>query len=609
MSTDTKVRQRKARGTAGERIKTRASKRDLFGTAKTDPSAVRDRIMDELQTTSRKYESNAIQDSFNGFYGLDGENTVEEPPYNPKALGALLDRSNMLRQCIDAYVANIEATGHTLIYIGPEGQEESEASLSEKSRVEALLEQPNGDYGLKELRKRNRVDYESIGWYGTEIIRDDTDEIVAYYNLPAHTLRYTQRDTLGTDVKEVVTRRGKELTITRSKRFRRIVQDIGGKKTYFKEFGDPRSIDPKSGKVSNDLELADQATEVLMVSQYRSGYTYGVPRYIHQLPSILGSREAELTNLQFFKDNAIPALAVLISGGSATRQTIEEVEDYFREGRGREAMNRVLFLEATGDERAADDSGKMPPPKMEIKPLSAERQNDATFAEYDKANMRKTRSAFRLNPMFTGESDDMTHATASSSLVMTEAQVFGPERNEVDDTYHLKILSDPKGRPPQFWKMRSNPPRIVNPKDVIESLSEFEATGAMTPNIAIAVANEAFGLEVERITEPWGDLPFSITKDFVRDFNIQGFEDLIKERRENTDKPETEPGTSETPDQDEVDKTIKETDTIAQDSPGDDKPTAISKDQKRDEHKHVSPKSVRQRSARGAVKVRQRTRT
>ena len=542
----------RAQDSSPARRRTRPNTKEILSSKdKTEPENVRDMILRSLNESSRKYESRALADPFANSYGSSDEHAVEDPPYNPQALAALLDKSNILRQCVDAYVANIEATGHTLAYIGPEGAEESPASQQEKLRIESLLEQPNGDYDLLELRERNRRDFEIIGAMAMELIHNAQGGVDAYYNIPVHTLRLTKRDKEPTEIIELVNRSGVDVEIRRNKRFRRIVQEVAGKRVYFKEYGDPRSIDPDTGKEDASLAIEDQATVIIYSGCYRSGYSYGVPRYIHQLPSILGSREAELTNLEFFKDNAIPAMAVLISGGTATEQAIEDTEDYFRESRGRSSMNRILFIEAHGDDRAADEHGRIAPPSMQIKPLASERQNDAMFGKYDEANQKKTRSAFRLNPLFVGLSEDMTYATAAASLQMTEAQVFSPERNKVDQIFNLKILADGQGRPPAYWRMRSNPPRFVNPSDVIQSLSRFEAVGAMTPNIAIDIMNECFNKDTPKIEEPWGDLPFSVTKTLLTGNTIEGFEDLINPITPVRDDEDTEP--TDDLDQDTVD--------------------------------------------------------
>src|SRR3546814_11336195 len=61
-----------------------------------------------------------------------------------------------------------------------------------------------------------------------------------------------------------------------SKHFCRFVQvSATGQKIFFKEFGDPRSIDPKDGKV-RDLPFDEQATEIYHDMLYSPGETYGM---------------------------------------------------------------------------------------------------------------------------------------------------------------------------------------------------------------------------------------------------------------------------------------------------------------------------------------------
>lgn len=494
---------------------------------------VRDMLVRGLEESRKDYESNALQDPFSDLYADSSGSSldVERPPFNLHALAALQDRSNMLRQCIDAYVTNIEQTGWDLKYIGPEGEEDSTESQTEKVRIECLLNEPNGDYDLMELRERARRDKETIGAAAYEILRDPTGAVIAYYTMPAHSLRLTKRDKEPTDVTTIVMRGGKEVALRRKVYFRRIVQQSAGmKKVYFKEFGDPRTIDPNTGKENKALRQEAAANEIIYDPLYRSGYSYGVPRYVHVLPAILGSREAELVNLQYFQENAIPAMAVLIAGGSVSETSLEDLEDYFTNVRGRGAQNKILFIEAYGDEEAiSDKDGRIAPPKIELKALQGERPQDALFQTYDDNNRKKTRSAMRLNPLFVGESEDMTHATADASLQMTEMQVFGPERGKVDTIFNSKILADQNGRPSKYWKMVSRAPKLTNPDVLATAMTGLEAGGAMSPNKVIQIANEIFGLSLKPIEEPWGDFPFAVTTAMLnKGADIKGFEKLGK---------------------------------------------------------------------------------
>jgi len=482
--------------------------------------------------TGMKTYSKQRPDPYQGDYEPESTSGLKilQPTYNPSTLLTLPNRNNVLRQCIDAMQTNIECFGHSFEYVGPEDLEQSTEAKNELARLEMLTKMPNEEYGLIEMRKRFRSDYESIGYGAFEVARDSKNNIIAFYHVDAHTLRKTTMDEeevivetelpgVDGDIRKVKTR----------KKFRRYVQIFGEKKNWFKEYGDPRVIDPATGKVDSNMSPEDGATEIIFRDQYEAGHAYGLPRWINQLPCILGSREAELTNLHFFEDNAIPAMAILVSGGFLSEDTIEDLEAKFNGGG--DNLHKVLILEA---ESSDDDSGiegasKATAPRLDIKPLAGERQSDALFQEYDENCQNKIRGSFRFGPIFVGRSDDYTRATAQSSLDTAESQVFAPERVQIDDIFNYKLLVDEKGSPPRYWRFRSNPARIVGAEYLIETLSTMEEVGAMTPNIAIGVINSLFNLNRKPIEDTWGDYPFTLLRDMVsKDREATGIPDLAE---------------------------------------------------------------------------------
>ena len=483
----------------------------------------------------RKYASNQISDPFADMYldSSDNDFALLSPPFDYGQLMRFPNESSTLKQCVEAMVINIEGYGFSLEYTGPADQMTSAEAETEKTRIMELCAQPNPDYSLTEMRKRVRFDVEGIGDGYIEVLRDAKGRIAAFNHVPGHTIRKTTRDRELVMVDRFVVRDGKHTKIKMRQRFKRYVQQIGGKKVYFKEFGDPRQIDYTNGKAeegsSGEKAKANYATEIIEISLYNAGHNYGVPRWINQLPAIIGSRECEMTNLQFFQDNAIPAMAILVSGGALTEESARIVEEAFTSRTGRESINRVLVLEALGDEDAADIDGKIAPPKLDMKPLAGERQTDAMFSEYEEANHTKIRSSFRLPPLFLGRADDYTRATAEASLVIAEAQVFGPERNTMDDIFNQKLLLDDTGQPPKFWKFRSNPPKMVGASQIMEALSTLDEMGALTPNIAIRMTNELFNLSIAVIEDEWGDYPFPMVLALLGQQKLEGTDALAKE--------------------------------------------------------------------------------
>jgi PBSX family phage portal protein len=441
------------------------------------------------------------------------------PSYPFQTLAKLVQTSNILRQCIEAYVVNIESYGHVLEYIGKEGDEQSPEVQAEKVRLENFLSLLSPQWSLKEVRERSRWDLETVGQRFFEISRDLAGRVVMFDHLQAVTMRRTLRDREPTEVVIEAPNPADPSTMIRKtaqRYFCRYVQFVysnqAWERVFFKEFGDPRKIDPNTGEENPSLAFEDQATEVLMLSLYTPGQIYGLPRWIGQLPSILGSRESEMVNLNFFRENAIPAMAVLISGGALTQESFEVIDNYINALRGKQAMNRILVLEASGDDTSGSTDHSISAPRIDMKPMISERQQDGLFKEYDNANQAKVRSSFRLPPIFAGRAEDYTRASAFASIVTAEQQIFGPERQDFDDIMNNKILRTYR---PRYWRFKSVGVPLADPDSLSVMLTTLDSTGALTPNAVIKIANKVLDIDIKPITEEWGDYPFAAVMQYV----------------------------------------------------------------------------------------------
>ncbi len=471
------------------------------------------------QLESRQFEDPFV-DSYRDLQAI-GQYLPIQPTYNPNLIRKIPQENNILNQCIEAMVQNIEGTGHTLEYIGPmeddKTPDDQAGAEAERLRIEAFLSAPNEQYSFEELRRRFRRDKETFGYAFLEIVRDDAGIINTLYHIPAHSVRETAYDPELVDVSYKLIRGNRTEDIKRRKRFRRFVQEdaLRAKFIYFKEFGDNRIINLETGRVDNATPVSLRATEILMISDYKPGSLYGYPRWINQLPSILGSRESEVVNMEFFKDNAIPALALLVSGGCLSTDAVDAISDKFTRGRGRGRMNEILIIEATGDAEAATPTGQIPVPRLEMKPMTGERQTDALFQEYGIQCQQNIRSAFRLPPLVLGLSNDYSHATAEASMTVCESQVFAPERQDFDELVNKQLIGDGTNAP-RFWRFKSNPVKIVDKNDIAKNIDTLEKVGALTPNVAIGLANQLFGLKIPTIEYAWADYPYSLTIELIK---------------------------------------------------------------------------------------------
>jgi PBSX family phage portal protein len=482
-------------------------------------------LMPLLNVTKRS----ELFDPFDGVYAASpqSEQAILEPELPYGLLLKAAKANSALNQCVEAYVVNIESYGYQLEYIGPQGKESKPSMQAEKNLALDFLNNCSDEGSLRQLRENRRRDIEYLGVGYFEIGRDIAGRPTFINHCPTVNLRKTKKDREATAFTRTV--RSADGTIMQKdgvKRFRRYVQiGANGKRVYFKEFGDPRSIDPNTGKVDPSLPIEQQATEIWEEEIYSPGSGYGQPRWIGALPDMLGIRESEIVNLNFFRENAIPAMAVLISGGALTEESYDKVVNVINAARGQDAMNRILILEAAADDSVGDADKAPPAPRIDLKPMVNERQQDGLFKEYQLAAKRKIRSTMRLPAIYTGDTEEYTKATAQTGLRIAEGQVFTPERSKFDDFINYRIL--PALGITNWW-FRTLGPSVYDPDTLSVMIDRFGRQGAMTPNILIKIANQVLDVQIPPVKEDWGNIPFTYTMGMVaQGAQLQGFEELF----------------------------------------------------------------------------------
>lgn len=416
------------------------------------------------------------------------------PPFDLLMLTKMPENSTELGQCVDAMVTNIEGFGGRFVPRVPkEDREKLQDELErEFEKLDLVFNNVNPDYDLTELRKRVRRDIETTGNGYIEILRDSNEDIHSMYHMESHSVRLTNLDKQTTDVEiPYVTKDYQIKNKIFKKRYTRFVQVRANKKVWFKEYGDPRIMDLRTGKIADEnLDPKFRASEVLRFRLFSSSSSYGVPRYIGNLFSVLGSRVAEEINFVTFQNNNIPAMAVIVNNGQLTDGTIERIEE-FVESHIKRSKNRSSFLILEA-EPFTEDNDSNGPMKIELEDLTKAQNNDQLFQEYDKNNADKIRRCFRLPPIFVGRADDYTRATAESSRRLADEQVFSPERAMFDFQMNRLILD----LGIKYWKFKSNSPNVTDDEDLVKVLGGTEKSGGMTPNVARMIIGDILNIDI-----------------------------------------------------------------------------------------------------------------
>lgn len=476
------------------------------------------------------------------------------PPYDPEILLKIFDHSNALRPNVDSYSTNIESFGFRLTPIvdlkdegalekigdamflerlertkdeatgilssvqapQPKEIENRMAEISvlqriEKARVERFLKFCVPGSSLTELRQQTRADMEITGNAFWEVLRSQDNQIRQFSHLSVSTMRL-----MPTDPNFVSVRVNQLVSLDRyekneeQRRFRRFVQIVLFNYVFFKEFGDPRVMSSQTGKYYSSLQLfqetepnVPEATEVVHFRVPSSTTTsYGVPRWIGNLLSVLGSRASEEVNFAFFDNKAIPPLAILVDGGRLATGAVEKIEKHIKDRiKGRENFHKILIIEAEDAKgpTSALDRGKA---RVTLQPLAV--QEDGHFQSYDERNIDKVGMSFRMARILRGDIRDFNRASAEAALEFAEMQVFQPERNRFDLLME-RVFSDLGFR---FWKFVSKGPVVRDPSTLAKMVSDTK--DFLLPAEARRILEDVFNIQFGEVSGPWTEQPVTL---------------------------------------------------------------------------------------------------
>lgn len=405
------------------------------------------------------------EDSFVGMYYTmeDSSKVFLEPPFNPRKLQRLISLNNTLGQCVDAMEVNIDGTGYTLV---PADQNQK-ADPTEEKVLNSFFSEPYPGKSFITIRRALRRDLESVGWAFLEFLRTADGRLVGLRNVLTNATRMVKLDK-PVLVSKTVERNGKDVTITYWDRERRLAQKLVNTVTYFREYGTTRQLDKVTGEwesAANPVPMERRASELMMFSVNPDPDSmYALPRWINNLPSVVGSRKAEEFNLEFFDAGGVPPAIIFVQGGTLAKDMSDQLRMYLS-GQMKSKV-RAAVVEAVSTTGSLD--GAAGTVQVKVERFGSEKMNDPMYSAYDDASYERVRTSFRLPPLFLGKSDDYNFATAKTAYMVAESQVFQPERAEFDEIINKTVLKEFGVKTVRF---KSNP---ITMKDVEQQLQALE---------------------------------------------------------------------------------------------------------------------------------------
>lgn len=406
-----------------------------------------------------------LEDEFASLYYTAGQqnNLFLMPPFEPNVLLNLVQTNNILNQCVEAMEVNIDGTGHEFVPV-EEGEDVDE---EEQKVAHAFFEEPYPNVSMTGIRRKLRRQMESVGYGFIEVLRNLAEDVVGLRSVETAHIRMVKLD-LPIQVKKKVEREGNEVELVLWERERRFAQTVALKhQIYYREFGTTRHINRDTGEWETDDKKVPpelRGSELLILGINPDVTTpYYLPRWINQLPSVVGSRAAEEQNLQFLDAGGLPPAIVFIQGGTLIKDTSDQLRMYLS-GLNKN-KNRAVVVEVQSSSGSLDAAGKV---DVKVERFGSAQSQDAMFTNYDESTEEHVRIGFRLPPLFLGKAVDYNFATAQTSYMVAEAQVFLPERVEFDDLMNKTII---KELGLKTLKFKSKP---ITLKDVTTQLKGLE---------------------------------------------------------------------------------------------------------------------------------------
>lgn len=435
----------------------------------------------DLPVTSAAVPEDIFSDLyFNGFNG----GTIIKPPYDVGTLKSVVECSSAVQPCISAYVSNVASTGWC---VTKDGVEIDPANIPpDAQHIFDLFNEISPGKSLTNLKEEVRVAKEETGNAYLEMVRNVNGDLMFVNILPESTMRLVK---LGAPapIRRAFKRFGKEILGTYLARERVYAQCVGADTIYFKEFRAYADVDKRTGERIDhtNAEFFGRGNEVKHLTLGKAANSpYGVPRWINQSPSVIGSRAAEENNLAYQESGGVHPFIAFIMGGTVGSKVKEQLENAMK--RAKKFVGLVVDVAGTG---GSTDKETRPDVKVE----KFDSSSDSSFENYIEKGSDKVRMAFRLPKLFLGITEGYNFATAQVAYASTEAQVFLPERQN-DEEWINEILEeiDKTGR----FKYKSKPVVLKFAADQLKGLAMLATVDEIDKRSWVSAVNSVSGVDV-----------------------------------------------------------------------------------------------------------------
>lgn len=445
----------------------------------------------QFQDGSQQIELQPSGFSVGGFAG-----DVIQPPIDLKLWATQLSRSTRLNRAVRTIARNTVGLGWEIVPRVPfkddTKPEEKDAFEAEAERVRNFLDDANPEQPFESLMECTSMDEEATGNGYLEFTETGTGALDKIFHVPSITIRILAAG-------------------------RGYVQIRRGERKFFKKFEEERVMDARNGKFQDEkgfaavessqsdgpavLPTEHKATRLLHFKLYHPmSEVYGLPKFIAAGAAIAGNWHASRRNVVFFVNDAVPRMAVLVSGGKLDEESLETIQKYFQDGMGSDEAHRMMVLQSTTEGVGVDDKNTT---KLDLKPLTVGVTEDGSFLNYRVANDEEIREAMGLSEVYF-KSIKLTKASAVVAKATTDEQEFAPARKAKEFLLNKRVIWGALGA--TTVRLKFNSPETTDPLEQAQVNKIYSDIGAVTSN---EVRND-LGRDPLPASEEWANIPMSV---------------------------------------------------------------------------------------------------
>lgn len=468
----------------------------VWGNSKATQTALKKKSKEDNQ----RQGTDTDEDPFSSVYG---QFNLVETGVSFSELQDIVEASDILQVCISLVVDAIDGNGHTFNFLGLD-KVRSEADDKIRQNLADFFSNPNELGTFIRVRRALRWDLESTGNAAAEVVRDRAGKVDLLYHLPITYMRMTLPDAEATPYQAKVLRNGKLVEVTRYKRFRRYCRILpSGLYQWFKEFGDPRTVDRVTGEY--DQNSQNPATECWWFKISFRNQEYGMPRW-YSLTDVIKARIlAHYVNYKVFTSQGIPPVLIAVEGGRLTDGSVTELENTIESWKDVDNWNSTVVVQAEPlDDFALSDKG-ISKPTIQIHKLRDARAEDAQFEKFLNYSAIMVCRCWRIPSLLLGGAENLNLASANASQLVAEQYFFIALRQEFDEVVNFRLIRGEFGI--WDWEFRSLGVKTTGSEELAKVIRTVALSGGATMNNVVDLANDMLGTSWSKDDSPISNIP------------------------------------------------------------------------------------------------------